>query len=81
MFLERTVRDLENVIIFGIMLMVLIYTVRVDRNFPKNRKVPITKQEVPFPQPASKEEASFFPESEPLPEDERIIEETFTEVP
>ena len=63
--------------------MVLIYTVRVDRNFPQNRKVPITKLEipVPVPQPISKKEASFFPESEPMPGDKSIIEETFTEVP
>ncbi|MCH7623162.1 MAG: hypothetical protein IIB46_03680 [Nitrospinae bacterium] len=76
-------RHLEKAIIFIIMLMVLIYTVRVDRNFPQNRKVPITKIEipVPVPQPVSKKKASFFPESEPSPEDEGIIEETFTEVP
>ena len=57
--------------------MVLIYTVRVDRNFPQNRKVPITKLEipVPVPQPVSKKEASFFPESEPMPGDKSIIEE------
>ena len=63
--------------------MVLIYTVQVDRNFPQNRKVPITKQDVPapVPQPASKIRASFFPESETSLEDESIIEETFTEVP
>jgi len=63
--------------------MVLIYTVRVDRNFSQNRKVPNAKQEIPapVPQPASKKEASFFPESEPSPEEESIIEETFTEVP
>ena len=74
-------RHLEKVIIFAIMLLVLIYTLLVNRNFPQNRKVPISKQEIPVPQPALKNEASFFPESEPLPEDESIIEETFTEVP
>jgi len=77
------VRHLEKAIIFIIMLMVLIYTVRVDRNFPQNRKIPISKQEIPVsaPQPAPKKNASFFPESEPMPGDESIIEETFTEVP
>ena len=76
-------QHLEKVIIFTIMLMVLIYTIRVDRNFPQNRNIPISKQEpsAPPPQPAPKKNASFFPESEPLPGDESIIEETFTEVP
>jgi len=76
-------QHLEKVIIFVIMLMVLVYTVLVDRNFPQNRKVSIPKQETPapLPSPSSKNETSFFPESAPQPEDEVIIEETFTEVP
>ena len=73
-------QHLEKVIIFVIMLIVLVYTVLVDRNFPQNRKIPISKQETHAP-PSSKKEASFFPESDPLPEDEHIIEETFTEDP
>jgi hypothetical protein len=81
--MEISVRYLEKIIIFAIMLMVLIYTVRVDRNPPKNDKIPISKQEAlaPEPQPASTSPKSFFPESVSSPEDEAIIEETFTEIP
>ena len=74
-------QHLEKVIIFSIMVMVLIYTVNVDRTpLPsKNQIVPISKG--PAPRPVTKNKTSFFPESEPGPEDESIIEETFTEVP
>jgi hypothetical protein len=74
-------RHLEKVIIFSIMVMVLIYTVNVDRTpLPsKNRIAPISNG--PAPRPVAKNKASFFPESNPSPEDESIIEETFTEVP
>lgn len=65
------------------MLIVLIYTVRVDRNSPKNRPFPTQKQEISAPAPklSPPKEASFFPESVPSPEDESIVEETFTEFP
>ena len=74
-------QNLEKVIIFCIMVMVLIYTVNVDRApLPsKNRVVPISNG--PVTQPVTKNKASFFPENDPSPEDESIIEETFTEVP
>jgi hypothetical protein len=74
-------RHLEKVIIFSIMVMVLVYTVNVERTPlpPKKRIVPISN--VPAPQPVTKNNAGFFPESEPSPEDESIVEETFTEVP
>ena len=63
--------------------MVLIYTVNVAPNPPhsQNKTVPISIQIPPEPEPVSKKEAGFFPESVPSPEDESIIEETFTEVP
>ncbi len=77
------VQYLEKIIIFTFLLTVLIYTVQVDRNSPKNRQIPITKQEIPAPPPkvVPPKEASFFPESVPAPEDETIIEETFSEIP
>lgn len=76
-------RHLEKIIIFALMLIVLIYTVLVARNFPKNRQFPTPKQEIsaPLPELSSPKEANFFPESVPSPGDESIIEETFTEVP
>ncbi len=78
-------RHLEKVIIFAIMMLVLIYTAYVyqliDQKFIKTRNAPISKQAPPAPKPSAKKEASFFPESDPSPEDESIIEETFTEVP
>ncbi len=73
-------RHWEKATIFAIMLMVLIYTVNVDRKSPdpKNETAPIS---TPLPPASPKSEAGFFPESDPEPEDESIIEETFTEVP
>ena len=70
-------RHLEKLVIFTLMVMVLIYTVNVDRIAPS------PKQEIPasISPPATQNNASFFPESEPNSEDESIIEETFTEVP
>lgn len=63
------------------MVMVLIYTVNVDRPplTSKNQIVPISNS--PAPRPIEKNKDSFFPESDPSPEDESIIEETFNEVP
>jgi uncharacterized membrane protein required for colicin V production len=74
---------LEKVIIFAIVLMVLIYTVAVAPTPPQsqNKTVPISTQPPPDLKPVSKKEAGFFPESVPNPDDESIIEETFTEVP
>ena len=63
--------------------MVLIYTVFVAPNPPHSPKktVPISIQIPPDPKPLPKKEASFFPRSVPNPDDESIIEETFTELP
>lgn len=80
-------RHLEKMIIFSIIILVLIYTVfvyqSIDQKFIKNRSAPASKQEIPAanPEPSSKNEASFFPESDPSIEDKSIIEETFMEVP
>ena len=81
--METNMQHLEKVIMFTIMLMVLIYTVQVNRNPSKNIETPISKQEIPAPapEPTPKKETGFFPESEPTLEDESIIEGTFTEVP
>jgi len=63
--------------------MVLIYTVTVGPNPPHlpKKTVPISIKPPPSLKPVPKKEASFFPESLPNPDDESIIEETFTEVP
>jgi len=76
-------RHLEKVIIFAIMVMVLIYTVTIDRTIPYSQKriVPIATEPPSTSRPITRNKASFFPESEPSLEDESIIEETFTEVP
>jgi hypothetical protein len=66
---------LEKVILATIMVMVLIYTLIVDRNPSKS------DQKTHVPRPSSENQKSFFPKSNPNPEDESIVEETFTEVP
>jgi len=74
---------LEKIIIFAIVLMVLIYTMNVAPNLPpsQNKTVPISIQISPSLKPVQKKETGFFPRSVPNPDDESIIEETFTEVP
>jgi hypothetical protein len=85
--LEKQMRHLEKIFIFTIMMVVLIYTVNVERDISSSRKNSFTVSTspppatAPSPQPVTKNEDGFFPESEPTPEDESIIEETFTEVP
>ena len=74
-------RHLEKVIIFSIMVMVLIYTVNVDRTPLPSKKLIVPISNGLTPRPVIKNKASFFPESAPSPEDESIMEETFTEVP
>lgn len=80
-------RHLEKVFIFTIMVVVLIYTANVERDISHSRKSSFTISTSPSPATApspphiEKNEVGFFPKSEPAPEDESIIEETFTEVP
>jgi hypothetical protein len=72
-------RHFEKIFIFTMMVVVLIYTVNVERDFSDSTQPALLP--APAPQSATKNEASFFPENEPVQEDESIIEETFTEVP
>lgn len=68
-------RHLEKVILVTIMVIVLIYTLNVDRNPSKS------DQKTNISRTSAENEKSFFPKSDPNPDDESIIEETFIEVP
>lgn len=76
-------QHLEKLIILTLMILVLIYTIHVNRTIIPKDPVPSLKQEKPisnspvFP----KNEDSFFPTSEPPLGAEDIKEESFTEPP
>ncbi|GJL80316.1 MAG: hypothetical protein NPINA01_33050 [Nitrospinaceae bacterium] len=76
-------RLLEKLIISTFMLLVLIYTVHVNRSLTPRTPVPIPKTEKPIEKPpvSPVNEDSFFPPPEPPLGEKDIIEESFTELP